>query len=289
VKLPWMKFNPSDWLGDECLQSCQTSTQGIWINLCCRMWISESGSISRTAAQLGKLCSVGEEAMLAALLDLQQTGTAEIQPELSMVSPASDTVLTVTSRRLSRDCHDQVTTRKRWNERQKKHRLKLVTPESPIPPPLDIEVEVEEDKKKEKEAPLARVSFDFAVVYERYPRKKGKARGLISLKAQVRSAAEYQAVLRGVDAYAEEVARERTEAEFIPYFSTWVNEKRWLDYTERQTGNGQPSGESSPRLSLVERIKAREEAEARANAEAALPNARHEQPGLFSDSSRGGP
>ncbi len=128
-------------------------------------------------------------------------------------------------------------------------------------------------------APSARVSFDFEALYQTYPRKKGKTRGVERLKALVKNEAEFQSVKRGLECFIADERRNGTKPNFFPYFSTWVNEKRWLDYTEKQPANGTLSGESK-RLTLEERIRAREEAE---NA-AALPNARQQQPGLFPDS-----
>ena len=49
------------------------------------------------------------------------------------------------------------------------------------------------------------------------------------LKAVVKTQADYDAVLAGMERFCAEVRRKGTEIEYLPYFSTWVNARRWED------------------------------------------------------------
>ena len=71
--------------------------------------------------------------------------------------------------------------------------------------------------------------FDLQKIADRYPRRKGIAPGLAKLKAVVKTQADYDAVLAGMERFCAEVRRKQTEIEFLPYFSTWVNAKAWED------------------------------------------------------------
>lgn len=75
----------------------------------------------------------------------------------------------------------------------------------------------------------ARAVFDLKSIADRYPRRKGIAPGLAKLKSVVKTQADYDAVLAGMERFVAEVRRKGTEIEYLPYFSTWVNAKRWED------------------------------------------------------------
>jgi len=51
-KKPWMKFYPSDWLGDVGLRSCSAAARGIWMDMLCLMHQSEPIGYLRTGDSL---------------------------------------------------------------------------------------------------------------------------------------------------------------------------------------------------------------------------------------------
>jgi hypothetical protein len=120
------------------------------------------------------------------------------------------------------------------------------------------------EEEKEPEAPSApRSRFDFEAVYERYPLKKGKAKGLESLEKLVKTQAKYDAVMAGVVKFAAEEERHARNPgkDFHPsppYFSTWVNEQRWQDYSADSLVE---STQPALPLTALDRIKAQEAAE----------------------------
>lgn len=125
------------------------------------------------------------------------------------------------------------------------------------------EQEQEQEQEQDTNAPAERAPvqpvlisvpalprFDFAAVYARYPRKKGKHAGLDSCAKLIRTAGDYEALRRGVDAFAAEQKRLGTPLDKIPYWSTFVNERRWEDFAD----------EPPRRLSLEEREDAKDRA-----------------------------
>ena len=82
-----------------------------------------------------------------------------------------------------------------------------------------------------------------AAVYEAYPRKRGKSKGLAKLAKQVKTPADLAALRRAVDNYAEQVKLDGTDEQFVKYFDTFAGE--WRDFvdllpvaTKRNGANG---------------------------------------------------
>lgn len=68
--------------------------------------------------------------------------------------------------------------------------------------------------------------FDFEAVYNVYPRKVGKTRGFRTMREQIKTQADYDALLRSVRTYAAHAAN--TETQYVKYFSTFMN--TWRDW-----------------------------------------------------------
>ncbi len=83
--------------------------------------------------------------------------------------------------------------------------------------------------------------FDFAIPYERYPRKgEGKKAGMERLKKLIRSEADYRAFCQAVDNYAALCKAEGRERSYIKYWSTFVN--NYTDYLDPEISEQPPSG-----------------------------------------------
>jgi hypothetical protein len=92
------------------------------------------------------------------------------------------------------------------------------------------EEEEEEEEKTIAQPPVARAfKFDLEAIYQVYPRHVGKTPGLAKLRKVVRDQATYDMVLAAACALAAHHERVQTEKQFIPQFSTWVNNERWND------------------------------------------------------------
>jgi hypothetical protein len=114
------------------------------------------------------------------------------------------------------------------------------------------------ERKKERKKERLSSAFDFEPLYERYPNKQGKAKGIAKLKALVKTEAEFQAVLRGLECFIRDEKRKGTETRFYPHFSTWVNGKRWEDYPAPAASEAVKGAEAHPaerRLTALEQIK----------------------------------
>lgn len=87
---------------------------------------------------------------------------------------------------------------------------------------------IEENKNRIEEthvqsAPAAPAPvFDFDSIYQQYPRKEGKKRGMEFLKRHVTTQDQFERLRRSVSNYAAKVAREKTEPRFVKLFSSFV-------------------------------------------------------------------
>ena len=70
--------------------------------------------------------------------------------------------------------------------------------------------------------------FPLESVYQRYPRKEGKTRGLEKLRREIKTPDDFEALGKAVDNYAALVRRDGTEPRFVKHFSTFAG--CWRDY-----------------------------------------------------------
>lgn len=89
------------------------------------------------------------------------------------------------------------------------------------------------ENKKNKSCAFA-CARELEIIYQRFPRKLGKAAGIKRLKAQLKSPEDVEAVLTAVDRFVAYHRKLGTEAEYIPYFSTWTSS--WRDWLLEETG-----------------------------------------------------
>lgn len=77
--------------------------------------------------------------------------------------------------------------------------------------------------------------FAFEAVYAVFPRKRGKSDGLRRLERDVRTQADFDALITAVRNFAAEMQREQRPIDKIAYFSTWVGE--WKDWIQLERGS----------------------------------------------------
>lgn len=112
-KFPWMQFNTGDWLKDPRLSMCLPATRGIWIDAIAAMHeCGRSGSLSGSPEQLSRVLRCTEPALMAAIDDLQTTGTADLT--------LRNGVITMVNRRMLREQKERTS----GAERQKRLREK---------------------------------------------------------------------------------------------------------------------------------------------------------------------
>lgn len=76
------------------------------------------------------------------------------------------------------------------------------------------------------------VSFDFDALYQKYPRKLGKSKGLEKCKAQVKTQEDFDQLSLAIEKYAR-LCRE-TESRFIKHFDTFMTS--WKDVLDPDYG-----------------------------------------------------
>lgn len=70
--------------------------------------------------------------------------------------------------------------------------------------------------------------FDFETVYNFYPKKEGKTKGIEFCKSRIKTEEDYQLLLKAVNRYSKECRDERREKKFIKQFSSFMSV--WRDY-----------------------------------------------------------
>ena len=80
MKLPWLKFYPSDWLSDEALRGCTPAARGLWVDMICLMAKSKrhgyllAGDKPMTAEHLARIFGQSLETTSDLLIELAQAG-----------------------------------------------------------------------------------------------------------------------------------------------------------------------------------------------------------------------
>lgn len=107
----------------------------------------------------------------------------------------------------------------------------------------------EQNKTEQNKYTLAQ-SFDFASVYEIFPRKVGKQKGLGILRRSVKTPEDFVLLTHAVKKYRDHVAQEQTEARYIKHFSTWATS--WRDWCDENVGTSTVTAGGMPDLSHIE-------------------------------------
>jgi len=77
--------------------------------------------------------------------------------------------------------------------------------------------------------------FDFESLYKKYPRKIGKSQGLTKCKRLVKTEMDFILLEKAILRFCEHHTAQGTEPQFIPYFSTFIN--NWRDWLDPETGS----------------------------------------------------
>ena len=72
--------------------------------------------------------------------------------------------------------------------------------------------------------------FDFEKIYEKYPRKEGKTKGLKQCVAQIKTQEDFDFLCSSVDRYRRKILADGTDPKFIKHFSSFMSSWRdWID------------------------------------------------------------
>ena len=112
-----------------------------------------------------------------------------------------------------------------------------------------------EKKRKEKESKIKEIKekkendqkskFDLEALYQKYPRKIGKKKGLEKLSKEINTQEDYDKINIAINNYISYTQNDNLK--FIKHFSTFVSDwKDWLDYTLTPQDERAPRFLSSP-------------------------------------------
>ena len=97
MKLPWLKFYPTDWLGDEALRSCSVEARGLWFDMLCLMAKSEihghllTGGRPTSIKSIARISGVVPKRTMKLMEELRLNGVFSVENE------------TIISRRMVKD------------------------------------------------------------------------------------------------------------------------------------------------------------------------------------------
>jgi len=97
----------------------------------------------------------------------------------------------------------------------------------------------EERRKKREENTPSKASLDLEFLYQQYPRKQGKHRGMKIAKAQIKTDKELEELTIAVNNYSTYCKRSVEDPKFIKHFSTFMSEWRdWIEPVNEQNRSG---------------------------------------------------
>jgi hypothetical protein len=74
------------------------------------------------------------------------------------------------------------------------------------------------------------IRFEFDLIYQKYPRKLGKQKGMSLCKAQIKTQDDFVDLSTAVDNYCKYLQANKTEDKYVKHFSTFMASWRdWLD------------------------------------------------------------
>lgn len=90
-----------------------------------------------------------------------------------------------------------------------------------------------QNKTEQNNTQIAQPSMgEFEILYQEYPRKEGKSRGMAKLKSQIKTPEEFDLLRKAIQNYKAHCVSRGLDAQYIKQFSTFVSE--WRDWSEVQ-------------------------------------------------------
>jgi|11BtaG_2_1085332.scaffolds.fasta_scaffold11751_3 hypothetical protein len=113
------------------------------------------------------------------------------------------------------------------------HGLETPTPPSPETPSLLVSTppNTKEDTKDKTKDNTKAYNSDFKSFWSLYPRKDNKAKAEESYKSILKKFSHEQ-MIAYVESYNNDIEFQKKDKKFIPFCTTWLNQKRFLDYED---------------------------------------------------------
>jgi len=209
-KAPAFQFFVKDWLSDPQLRMTSASTKGIWIDLLCYMWWSDSGGkLELTIDEIVKLTSA-QNGEVQLFLDEAK------KYKFCNVFVTRDGMSQICNRRMTRESKSRELHRIRQQKYRDKHkRDKNVTPSSPSPSPSPTPKTTTYPK-------------EFLLFWDKYPKKKAKKEAFKAYQ-RAKDKPPIAELLKIIEQHIETEQWKKEGGEYIPYPATFLNKGMWED------------------------------------------------------------
>lgn len=112
MKLPWIKFFPSDWFSDVGLQACSALTRGVWFDLIMRMHMDgQKGVLSGTISSFAAWGRCTEDEAVFSIEQLRSLNVASVT--CNALKQKCNEVVTVVNRRMQKEYKSRISTKDR--------------------------------------------------------------------------------------------------------------------------------------------------------------------------------
>lgn len=200
-----MEWEPEAWLRDQGVRVLSLASRGFWVDILNYMDCNgRTGRMTASIPQLSRLIGCTEQEVHNCLNDIKTSGTADVNDQEGMV--------TITNRRMLRE-HAE---RELAQARVRKHRA-----EQEAAGAFDVPCNANETQ-------------EFDQFWAAYPRKvkKEQARESYVKACRMTGFPGIQQLLASIEQQKRSPDWSRDEGRYIPYPSTWLNQKRWTDFSD---------------------------------------------------------
>lgn len=218
--LPWVRFFPTDWQSEQTLRVVSLAAKGLWIEmLCCmaknepRGYLTLNGGVNPTVIQIARLVGHSEAEITPLLEELRQAGTFSVDPKG-----------VIFSRRMVKDTsaynNAVLAGKSGGNPKLRKKRDK-----TGVNPPINLNMA----SGIMDSGDLASES-DSEAIFDAYPRKDKRDYAIKCIEKALKiKGITPDFLLERTILFAEAQRNSMRETKFIPYASTWFNQRVFND------------------------------------------------------------
>lgn len=219
-KRPSFQFYPADWLKDPQLQMCNMETQGIWINILCRMWeAKEEGKLEGTWQEFARLLGI-------TVTEFRRFYLAAKRHKFADVTNCND-IVTIINRRI----YNAFLERERAKKGMRAHRAKQCYEDVTLPSSTSSSSSTTKTKY-------------MSIFDEARKLFKGTKRGLqTEYDYFIKTHTDWKDVLPLlVPAVKQQIIWRAEDGRYWKNFKTWIYNRCWEE--TQGVGDGQPSGKT---------------------------------------------
>lgn len=126
--------------------------------------------------------------------------------------------------------NDNANRQRRYRERQKQAALQdryaSVTKNNES---KSIEIDIDIDTEKEKDLEKETYSSEFELLWDRYPKKRGKQKAQDAFIRFRKKGVTYESISQGLNNYVEYIKASKTDMQYVKDGSTWFRNQCWDD------------------------------------------------------------